>query len=253
MPTISIITVTYNAEKTLRRTVESVLQQAALKNIEYIIVDGASADSTLKQVEDLKSKIPNFKCVSERDKGLYDAMNKGLKLATGDYILFLNAGDVLYESATVEKILVQASAEKELPDVIYGETDIVDDKGQFISHRRLKAPEKLTWKSFKMGMLVSHQAFIAKREIAPSYDLQYRYSADVDWCIRCLKSAKNILNTHLTLCSYLSEGVTTANRKASLKERFSIMSNYYGYMPTLLRHMWFAVRFYTSKILGKQL
>jgi glycosyltransferase involved in cell wall biosynthesis len=253
MPTVSIITVTYNAEKTLQRTVESVLQQTALKHIEYIIIDGASTDGTLTLIENLKPKIQNFKCICERDKGLYDAMNKGLDLATGDYVWFLNAGDVLHESSTAEKILAQISAKQELPDIIYGETNIVDGSGQFIAHRRLRTPEHLSWKSFKMGMLVSHQAFVARRTIAPLYDLQYRYSADVDWCIRCLKSAKNILNTHLILCNYLSEGVTTANRKASLKERFSIMSNYYGYTPTLLRHLWFAVRFYTSKLLGKQL
>ncbi|MDR0725304.1 MAG: glycosyltransferase, partial [Prevotellaceae bacterium] len=79
------------------------------------------------------------------------------------------------------------------------------------------------------------------------YDLQYRYSADFDWCIRCMKAAKVTVNSRLRLVNYLYEGLTTANRKASLKERYAIMCKYYGVILTDILHIWFAVRFYWAK------
>ena len=162
-------------------------------------------------------------------------MNKGIKLATGDYLCFLNAGDGLHEDDTLLRI-VHSLTGTILPDVIYGETDIVDDEGHFLYKRRLSAPETLHWKSFKKGMLVCHQAFFARRELAleEPYDLQYRFSADFDWCIRIMKKAKVLHNTHLTLIDYLNEGMTTRNHKASLKERFHIMAKHYGLVSTVL-------------------
>lgn len=248
----SIITVTFNAGKTLERTLKSVAGQT-YPHIEYIIVDGASTDHTIKIIKNYQSYISNLKWISEPDKGLYDAMNKGLQRASGDYVWFLNAGDVIHDCTTIEQISRQFSAAHSPVSIIYGETDIVDKTGRFIAHRRLKAPEILTWKSFKMGMLVSHQSFIVRREAAPLFDLRYRFSADFDWCIRCLKTARHIHNSHLILSNYLNEGLTTVNRKASLKERFSIMACHYGWWPTALRHLLFFVRFYTSKILRRQL
>src|SRR5690606_23126846 len=101
---------------------------------------------------------------------------------------------------------------------------------------------KLTWKSFKQGMLVCHQAFIVKRELFEPYDLSYRFSSDFDWCIRMMRKSKSLHNTHLTLINYLNVGMTTANRKASLKERYCIMAKHYGQLSTLLHHMWFVIR-----------
>jgi glycosyltransferase involved in cell wall biosynthesis len=246
----SIITVTYNAAEVLEETVISVCNQS-YRNIEYIIIDGASSDETVniamqykKQTTDLKG----FKIITEPDKGLYDAMNKGLRNATGEYIWFLNAGDILKNTDIVRQIAFMCRQET-MPDIIYGETDLIDSKGNVFAKRQLKAPENLTWKSFKMGMLVSHQAFIVKRNIAPKYDLQYRFSADFDWCIRCMKKANSIIDSKLRLINYQYEGTTTANRKASLKERYKIMCKYYGTFPTQIRHLWFASRFYWAKIL----
>jgi len=265
-PIFSIITVTYNAETTIERTIRSVMSQTALEHIEYIIIDGASIDRTIDIIRNsqfstviatasgAKQEAINSQLISEPDKGLYDAMNKGLQRATGDYAWFLNAGDTLHSNTIVEQI--QSSIinhQSSIPDILYGETDIVDNSGNFIAHRRLKAPKKLNWKSFRMGMLVSHQSFIVRREIAPLYDLQYRYSSDVDWCIRCMKKACTIHNSQLILSNYLNEGLTTANRKTSLKERFAIMVKYYGWWPTVIRHLWFILRYSYSKMLNKQL
>ena len=239
-PKFSIITVTYNAEKVLEDTIQSVITQS-YKNVEYIIVDGGSKDGTLGIIEKYRQHIAHL--VSEPDKGLYDAMNKGIKLATGDYLCFLNAGDELHEDDTLF-YMVHSIKGDTLPDVIYGETQIVDENGHFIRMRRLSAPEVLTWKSFKKGMLVCHQAFFARRELAVNepYNLKYRFSADFDWCIRIMKKSKNIHTSGLTVIDYLNEGMTTRNHKASLMERFHIMCHHYGYISTITHHLWFVIR-----------
>ena len=237
-PTISVITVTYNAAKTLEETISSVISQT-YHHIEYIVVDGASKDGTLQIIDKYKSYIS--KVISEKDSGLYDAMNKGLKLATGDYVCFLNAGDCFHEDDTLQQA-IHSIKEKTLPDVIYGHTALVDEKRHFVRMRRLEPPKVLNWKSFKQGMLVCHQAFILKRNLAQPYDLQYRFSSDFDWCIKAMKKATTFHNTHLTLIDYLDEGMTTQNQKASLQERFRIMCQHYGYTSTIFHHAWFVAR-----------
>ena len=104
--------------------------------------------------------------LSEPDRGLYDAMNKGIRLATGDYIVFLNAGDTLPAPDTLCRVAEVAAAKSVMPGVIYGETDIVDDQGRFVRHRRLSPPRQLHWQSFRQGMVVCHQAFYARIDFA---------------------------------------------------------------------------------------
>jgi len=238
MKKLSIITVTYNAEHTLERTLKSVREQS-YPYIEHVIVDGKSWDNTVTLIQQHENGALTW--VSEPDKGLYDAMNKGAAMAKGDYLCFLNAGDTFFASNSVERMMHTFNAVN-APDIIYGETAIVDEKGDFLHMRRLKAPERLTWKSFKLGMVVCHQAFIVKRELFENYDLSYRYSSDFDWCIRMMKKSKNLHNTRLTLINYLNEGLTTSNRMESLKERYRIMAKYYGQASTFLHHLWFGIR-----------
>lgn len=238
-PKFSVITVCYNAQATLEDTIQSVIAQT-YHHVEYIIVDGASKDRTLSIINRYRDRITTV--VSEPDKGLYDAMNKGLRLATGDYVCFLNAGDSFHEDDTLQQMAHTLRELTELPDVLYGETALVDAEGHFVRMRRLQAPEHLTWHSFRQGMLVCHQAFFAKRTLAEPYDLRYRFSADFDWCIRIMKKSKVLHNTHLTLIDYLEEGMTTRNHKASLHERFRIMAKHYGWLSTVAHHAWFVVR-----------
>lgn len=238
MKKLSVITITWNAAATLERTLRSVREQS-WPHIEHLIIDGGSDDGTLELIGRYAHE--QLRWVSEPDRGLYDAMNKGAAMAKGDYLCFLNAGDTFFAADTVEKMMLtfeDASA----PDILYGETAIVDDAGTFLHMRRLKAPEKLNWKSFRQGMVVCHQAFIVKRELFEPYNLAYRFSSDFDWSIRMMKKATSIHNTRLTLINYLNEGMTTRNRKASLKERYRIMARHYGHLSTFLHHLWFVVR-----------
>ena len=244
---ISIVTVTYNAEATIERTMRSVAEQT-YASLEHFVIDGASKDKTVE----LARQFPHATVVSEPDKGLYDAMNKGLRLATGDFICFLNAGDTLHCKDTLAHIAAEAtracgeSTGTGDIAILYGDTNIVDDEGNFLRPRRLTPPGHLTWHSFKEGMLVCHQAFYINRQVAMPYDLTYRYSADFDWCIRCMKEGerRGMRNLYVKepVADYLNEGMTTANHKASLKERFRIMVKHYGLLTTILQHIWFIFR-----------
>lgn len=242
---ISIITVTYNAASVLKRTLDSVKAQS-WQQIEHLIIDGASKDETISMAETYKAQCPyEVVVLSEPDKGLYDAMNKGLRLATGDYLVFLNAGDTLHAADTLETIVRSAQP---LPGVLYGDTAITDEQGNFLHLRRLRPPKKLSWKSFRQGMLVCHQAFYALTDIAKNlpYDPRYRYSADVDWCIRVMKEAQKrqlpLVNTQAILADYQEEGQTTIHHRDSLKERFDVMRRHYGLFTTVIMHVWFVFR-----------
>ena len=238
-PKFSIITVTYNAASVITPTLQSIAAQR-YRNIEFLLIDGGSTDNTVEVARNSGVEIATL--ISERDKGLYDAMNKGIARATGDYLCFLNAGDSFHSPDVLQQMVDAIADKQELPDILYGETSEVDEERRFVRMRRLQAPEKLNWRSFRHGMLVCHQAFFAKRTIAPMYDLNYRLSADVDWCIRVMKVSKDIVNTHIIIVDYLQNGLSLQHHRASLIERFRIMEKHYGVIQTTLRHMWFVIR-----------
>ena len=238
-PKFSIITITFNAASVIGPTLQSVLSQT-YTNYEYLLIDGGSKDGTVEKAK--ASGIAFAHIVSEPDKGLYDAMNKGMKLATGDYLCFLNAGDSFYASDTLQKIVDTIAGEKELPHVLYGETAEVNEAREFVRMRRLKAPEELNWRSFKDGMLVCHQAFYARRDIAPLYDLKYRLSGDVDWCIKVMKQSTRLVKVDAVVVNYLQNGLSLKRHRESLIERFKVMCSHYGVLPTICRHIWFVLR-----------
>lgn len=248
-PLISIVTITFNAAKEITPTLES-LNSQNYRDFEHIVIDGASSDDTLRIVRQLSA---SSRILSEKDKGLYDAMNKGLRLATGRYVIFLNAGDAFHATDTLQLYAdaIESNASSgNWPDIVYGDTDIVDSKRQFLSKRHLSVPDRLTFRSFADGMLVCHQAFMVKKELAPDYNLDYRFSADYEWTLKCIKASdpdRNV-NLHAVTIDYLSDGLTDKNHMASLKERFKIMAQNYGLLPTTLRHL----KFLLLKIIGRR-
>lgn len=256
---ITVATVTYNAGPLVARTMQSVANQD-YPHVEHVIVDGNSQDETLEHLHHYQERnsiaaVPHeINCVSEPDKGLYDAMNKALDMATGDYVVYLNAGDCFHSATVLSQVAEAAQGGGEpLPAVVYGDTDIVDGEGRFLRRRRLAPPPRLTWRSFRSGMLVCHQAFFARTDLARRnrYDLTYRYSADFDWCIRVMRQARReklpLVNAHIVVADYLSEGMTTQHHQASLRERFRIMCHHYGWLTTVVLHGWFVVRSFLKK------
>lgn len=291
-PLISIITITYNAAPVIRPTLES-LNAQTFRNFEHLVIDGASKDDTVSIVNEM---CPDSIVRSEPDRGLYDAMNKGLRAAKGKYLLFLNAGDALHAPDTLQRYAdASCLKDKDCPsslysdnnsechthtrnnsdghthtdnnpeghihtgnnsesrqryaDIIYGDTIVVDSDRNFVKPRHLSVPERLTFQSFANGMLVCHQAFMVRRDLAPEYDLQYRFSADYEWTLRCLKTSNpnHNVNLHTVTIDYLSDGLTDKNHRASLKERFRVMCRYYGTIPTIFRHLRFLVRHLNQK------
>lgn len=249
----TIVTCTYNAAAVLKRTLDSVHQQT-WPDVEHLIIDGCSKDDTATMARHYAETDADDEnghevtVISEPDRGLYDAMNKGLARATGDYVVFLNAGDAFPAADTLESVASYVADGEELPAVLYGDTDIVDAEGRFLRHRRLSPPDELTWRSFRYGMLVCHQAFYARTDIARAtlYDRSYRYSADVDWCIRVMREAGErhltLRRVPLVLVDYLDGGLSVKHHHASLRERFRVMTTHYGLVTTIVMHAWFALR-----------
>ena len=258
----TVITITYYAERVLQRTLDSVLCQT-YEGVEHLIIDGASKDGTLalaeayKQQSDASESGHKVIVKSEPDHGIYDAMNKGLAQAYGDYVVFLNAGDSFPSSDTLEQIVRRCKLMERpsdgLPGVLYGNTDVVDAQGRYLHPRRLQPPAQLSWRSFRHGMLVCHQAFYARTDIAKNlpYDTRYRFSADVDWCIRVMREAERmglpLYNINMVVANYMEEGATTQNHRASLRERFSVMRRHYGLFTTIAMHLWFVVRLFIKQ------
>jgi glycosyltransferase involved in cell wall biosynthesis len=238
----SIITIVYNGENLIAGTMQSVLNQT-FTDYEYIIVDGNSTDKTFGIVQDFQKRGPlSIKAISEPDKGLYDAMNKGLRMAKGEFVLFLNAGDHLFETTTLEKIANAATPDT---DILFGETMLVDDNRHHIGTRTeltvQKLPNNLTWRSMRFGMVVCHQSFLARRKGTPQY-IKENLAADIDWVIKCLKTSKNQTNTHIIISEYLMGGVSKTRHQQSLKDRYEVLKTHFGWFPNLINHGVIVVR-----------
>ena len=235
---ISIITITYNAEQFLERTIQSILAQTD-QNFEYIIIDGKSKDGTLQIAEKYKNRVNQL--ISEPDKGLYDAMNKGLKNASGDFVWFMNAGDEINDKEAVSRM--KNVARESFPvviDIFYGNTYLVNNEGEIqglrseITPHRL--PKNLKWQDMKLGMLVCHQAFIARKSIAPLY-MENNLSADVDWEIECLKRAKEVKYLDFVVAKYLIGRDSNQQIKRSLLDRYEVLRKHFGLIWAISAHV----------------
>lgn len=229
-PTLSIITVVYNNVRDIERTLCSVINQS-YPHIEYIVVDGASTDGTLDIIQKYQDRLS--KVISEKDAGIYDAMNKGLALASGDFVLFMNSGDELYAPDTVAKVFAAAPT----ADIYYGETEMYTEAWQSLGTRRHQVPEHFTWKSFRYGMSISHQAIYIRRSLTEPYDLRYQLSADIDWIIKAAKKAKNAVKVPGYVAKYLVGGMSKKRHLKSLKERFAIFTKHYGLIANVFNHV----------------
>jgi len=246
---ISVITVVYNSVNLIEDTIKSIVNQPYLLK-EFVVVDGGSTDGTKEIIEKYRGRIDQY--VSEPDKGLYDAMNKGLKMAKGNYVIFINSGDLLKENI-LSRIFDNHDP---ATDVFYGETDLINEKRKILGTRTelttRKLPSSLTWKSMIKGMVVSHQSFIPKRSLTPDYNLQYKCSADIDWVITCLARSKKNQNVRNTISEYLIGGFSIKNQKRCWKERYEVYKKHYGLFSTLIAHFYIVVRAVLYKIAGKE-
>jgi glycosyltransferase involved in cell wall biosynthesis len=245
IPTISVITIVYNGESYIERTLQSVISQSYTA-LEYIIIDGQSRDKTLDIISGYKKSITTL--VSEPDRGLYDAMNKGIAAATGEYIIFMNAGDIFHSSDTLEQMIASSDT---AADIYYGETMMVDAgyiplglRSEYTPHI---LPTALSWRDMRHGMVVCHQAILVRRGIAAPYDTSHRYCADIDWIIRALKASSKTINTQIIVADYLKGGISDKQLRASLLDRFSVLSHHFGLLSTIGSHLYIAYRAIVSR------
>jgi glycosyltransferase involved in cell wall biosynthesis len=207
--TISLITVCFNAAKTIRDTLDSIAQQTH-PHIEYIVIDGGSTDGTQDIIRSHPVKIAKF--ISEPDKGLYDAMNKGLALATGDFIGFLHADDVFADARVIQNIAAHAASDPKA-SLIAGDVEFVheDDTSKVV--RRYKA-SSFTPRKLARGMMPPHPGCYVSRsahEAVGPYDTSYRLSADFDYFVRLIhvnKSPVHYLNE--TLVKFRTGGASSS-------------------------------------------
>lgn len=236
MPLLSIITITYNAELYLERTILSVVKAAAQGNFdfEYLLIDGQSKDKTLEIAQKYQPHITQL--ISEPDRGLYDAMNKGLQWAQGEYVWFMNAGDEMYDENTLTKLF---GAFAHNADVYYSDALFVQNNGAPVGLRSQvmphKLPKKLHWQDLATGMKVCHQAFVVRRSIAPTY-ITDNLSADIDWEINCLKKSQQNLRLDFVLCKYLVGGRSVQQHRQSLIDRFKVLAKHFGWAGAVLNH-----------------
>ncbi len=257
---ISIITVVRNAKELFLQTLESVKNQT-YKNIEYVVIDGNSDDGTKELIVQNEEFVAKW--ISEKDESLYDAMNKGLKLSTGDFVWFLHAGDTIPTPQTLQNVIDEIlnrdtfknKSESDLindVDFIYGKVKIKHSDNSFTDYHKITPTEKqlakLGYKNFLEGMVICHQAMLVRREIAPFYDLDFRLAGDIDWSIRLFeeieKRKKNpnnkeeirVRKVETVIAHFLAGGISTSQKKKSLQERFKIFQKHIGFVGAVWQH-----------------
>ncbi len=206
---LSIITVTLNNRTGLKKTANSLKIQTC-QDFEWIIVDGASNDGTTKDLKNYNARI-----ISEPDDGIYDAMNKGIDIARGDYLLFLNAGDSLAQKITLEEI--QAAARLKNPGFIYG--DSWESTAGKLYYKASRSHQSIV-----TGMFTHHQSMIYKRnEIAAiRYNSVYKIASDYEFTLSFLNQDKDIIYLKTPICIFASGGVSQQEAKTGRKEQFQI-------------------------------
>lgn len=237
-PIITVITVAYNAATDIEGTIQSVLGQS-YPHVEYLIIDGASTDDTMKIVAQYDAQLQAY---SEPDEGLYDAMNKGLLKASGDFVLFLNAGDRFYANDTLQQVVAHYTPET---DILYGDVMMVNENREALGLRsELTAhhlPKNLTWQAMRFGMVVSHQAFIVRRTIAPLY-ISDNLCADIDWVIKCLKKSRLTTHTHICVAEFQTGGLSRQHHRHSLRDRYDVLRKHFGARTNFYNHIWITFR-----------
>lgn len=222
----TIITVCYNAEADIEFTIQSVLSQS-FTDYEYIIKDGLSGDRTMDIVHSLTDNDNRVTIVRGKDRGIYDAMNIAVSDAHGEYIFFLNAGDVFHTNDILEKI--SEDMKKEHADVYYGNICQVSDKdGNTERIERIYSRKSTDKFQFAIGRCICHQAMFAKRKllIDKQFDTSYRVCADREWQLFYLAEGKNFVYINEVICDVLVDGFSMNHVDVLEKETALCLQKY---------------------------
>lgn len=208
----SIIVVTLNTKNDFLKTIKSIKKQT-FKNFEIIIVDGKSTDGTVGIIKKLKNK--KIKFIIEKDKGIYDAMNKGVKYSTGNWVIFLNSGDMFFNNNILSKIYKNNISNH---DILFGDT-IVDNK--FFNYH-IKAQ---TFSKNTKLMPFCHQSTIIKKNVFINFNfsLKYKIAADFDFFLKCYSKQKKFFNLNFSISKIKAGGLSDINRDKVYEENIQIL------------------------------
>lgn len=238
-PIVSVITVCYNAVESIENTILSVISQT-YTNVEYIVVDGNSSDGTVDIIKKYESKISNW--VSEPDRGVFDAMNKGIDMATGEWLLFMNAGDSFAKSDVIS-IFFNGVGYDEGVGVVYGDAFSLQPDGSLSYYKSSSFTEQ------KIGirdMGICHQSIFARTSLAKrfKFDISYKYAADYNMMMNIFKSGYKFSYNAIPVCIYNLDGISSNNKLSQFKEITKIcdesknsMIYFQGYFKTIVMIM----------------
>ncbi len=214
IPKVSIVTVVFNGEKLLEETIQSVINQT-YDNVEYIIIDGGSTDGTLDIIKKYEDKIDYW--VSEKDNGIYDAMNKGIKVFRGDYINFLNAGDSFVNNDVLTNIFINQGKD----DLIYGAIALKDTSNNLLTNVYPKKFTKLNLMFWGTGTLC-HQTMFVHKDVLVNYSSRYRLKGELNWYFDLYKKIKKIRIVYFPIVNYMLGGTGDVNYKLNIKEAIEV-------------------------------
>lgn len=231
-PVLSIITVCYN-EKNVERTCKSIAEQT-FQNFEWIVIDGGSNPETLKILEKYKNRIHVF--VSEKDTGVYNAMNKGIERSSGAWLNFMNAGDTFSDNKVLEEIFKGAANNLKdkngfkdfFADVLYGRSTSYNEDGTSIL-QKFPTGCKLNH-TFWQSNCLNHQACFFKKELFEKYgpyDEKYKIRADFEKMLRFLKNGCKFLDLKILVSNFYTDGMSSKNKEVLLSETDEIMAEYF--------------------------
>ncbi len=242
---VTVVTICYNCREDLQRTINSVVSQT-YANIEYIIIDGGSSDGSVDIIKTYQANISKW--ISEKDNGVYDAMNKGINLATGDWIIFMNAGDMFYDNMVVENIFSKKYEDE--VGIIYG--DVAFDFG--CGRKLRKSYGKFTQNTVIPELC--HQAVLTKTHILKDikYDTTYRICADLDSFVKVNEKGKRLKYIPIMIAIFeVTDGISSNRPFQSLLERKKIYGYRYLSYRFIKNFSKATVRYVLLKILPKSL
>lgn len=238
---VTIVTVVFNGRDIIEETIKSVISQT-YKNIEYIIIDGGSTDGTTKIIEKYKNKIDCF--ISEPDNGIYDAMNKAIGLANGEWINFMNAGDTFASNDVLSKIFEEYDVSDY--DFMYGEHYWYDNRKKYLVQTR---PLELMWQR----ICFSHQSLFSRTALMKekSYDLTYKIVCDYENYFSRYMEGKKFLKIEFPIAVFLAGGFSDINFLERTKERYKVVSKYDNSFKVKKYYMKIVMYYYLNKIIKK--
>ncbi|MEH6998128.1 MAG: glycosyltransferase family 2 protein [Limnobacter sp.] len=216
-PIISIITVVYNGEKTIKSTIESIIPHKNKKNIEYIVIDGHSTDNTNTILNTYSEHID--KHIIEKDHGIYDAMNKGLHLASGEFVWFLNSGDQISDDKIIIDLISTITHHTQF---IYSGVELINSEGHLVN--TINAPQEINLRLISKGMHISHQSFVVRKSLTNDYDLNYKLIADQKWVMQCISKATGRGQFfHRPISRYLIGGISDQRQLECVIEKIKMI------------------------------